>query len=109
MACRSKAAGEDYPLVLGSKSFIPGFEDQLIGAKAGDEVKVNVTLPGGYGAKHLAGKAAVFACTVKSVNGPKAAEIDDEMAKKFGAESLEALKAKWPSVWKPNMLVRPAR
>jgi trigger factor len=86
-------AGEDYPLVLGSKSFIPGFEDQLIGAKAGDEVSVNVTFPEAYGAKHLAGKAAVFACTVKSVNGPKAAEIDDEMAKKFGAESLEALKA----------------
>ncbi len=86
-------AGEDYPLVLGSKSFIPGFEDQLIGAKAGDEVLVNVTFPEAYGAKHLAGKAAVFACTVKSVNGPKAAEIDDEMAKKFGAESLEALKA----------------
>lgn len=84
--------GEDYPLVLGSKSFIPGFEEQLVGAKAGDEVKVNVTFPEGYGAKHLAGKAAVFECTVKSVNGPKAAEIDDELAKKFGAESLDALK-----------------
>jgi len=85
-------AGEDYPLVLGSKSFIPGFEEQLVGAKAGDEISVNVTFPEAYGAAHLAGKAAVFACTVKSVNGPKAAEIDDEMAKKFGAESLEALK-----------------
>ncbi len=85
-------SGEDYPLVLGSKSFIPGFEEQLIGAKAGDEVKVNVTFPESYGAKHLAGKAAVFECTVKAVNGPKAAEIDDELAKKFGAESLEALK-----------------
>lgn len=85
-------SGEDYPLVLGSKSFIPGFEDQLVGAKAGDEVKVNVTFPESYGAKHLAGKAAVFECTVKSVNEPKPAEIDDELAKKFGAESLEALK-----------------
>lgn len=85
-------SGEDYPLVLGSKSFIPGFEEQLVGAKAGDEVKVNVTFPESYGAKHLAGKAAVFECTVKAVNGPKAAEIDDELAKKFGAESLEALK-----------------
>ncbi|MCX8508524.1 MAG: trigger factor, partial [Rhodobacteraceae bacterium] len=85
-------SGEDYPLVLGSKSFIPGFEDQLVGAKAGDEVKVNVTFPESYGAAHLAGKAAVFECTVKAVNGAKAAEIDDELAKKFGAESLEALK-----------------
>ena len=84
--------GEDYPLVLGSKSFIPGFEDQLVGAKAGDEVAVNVTFPEGYQAAHLAGKAAVFDCKVKSVNGPKAAEIDDELAKKFGSESLEALK-----------------
>jgi len=84
--------GEDYPLVLGSGSFIPGFEDQLVGAKAGDEVSVNVTFPENYGAAHLAGKAAVFACTVKEVKAPKAAEIDDELAKKFGAESLEALK-----------------
>ena len=85
-------AGEDYPLVLGSGSFIPGFEEQLVGAKAGDEVSVNVTFPENYGAAHLAGKAAVFACTVKEVKAPKAAELDDELAKKFGAESLDALK-----------------
>ncbi len=85
-------SGEDYPLVLGSKSFIPGFEEQLVGAKAGDEVKVEVTFPESYGASHLAGKAAIFECTVKAVKGAKAAEIDDELAKKFGAESLEALK-----------------
>ena len=85
-------AAEDYPLVLGSGSFIPGFEEQLVGAKAGDEVSVNVTFPENYGAAHLAGKAAVFACTVKAVKAPKAAELDDELAKKFGAESLEALK-----------------
>lgn len=85
-------AGEDYPLVLGSNSFIPGFEDQLIGAKTGDEVTVNVTFPEAYGAAHLAGKAAVFACTVKEVREPKEAEIDDELAKKFGAEDLAALK-----------------
>jgi trigger factor len=85
-------SAEDYPLVLGSKSFIPGFEDQLVGAKVGDEVSVNVTFPAEYGAKHLAGKAAVFACTVKAVKEPKAAEIDDELAKKFGAEDLAALK-----------------
>jgi trigger factor len=86
-------SAEDYPLVLGSKSFIPGFEDQLVGAKVGDEVSVNVTFPEAYGAKHLAGKAAVFACTVKAVKEPKAAEINDELAKKFGAEDLAALKA----------------
>ncbi len=85
-------AGEDYPLVLGSNSFIPGFEDQLVGAKAGDEVKVEVSFPENYGAAHLAGKAAVFETTVKEVREPKAAEIDDELAKKFGAEDLAALK-----------------
>ncbi len=85
-------AAEDYALVLGSKSFIPGFEDQLVGAKVGDEVSVNVTFPEAYGAAHLAGKAAVFACTIKAVKEAKAAEIDDELAKKFGAEDLAALK-----------------
>ncbi len=85
-------AGEDYPLELGSGSFIPGFEEQLVGAKVGDEVAVNVTFPAEYGAKHLAGKEAVFDCTVKAVKEPKPAEIDDELAKQFGAESLEALK-----------------
>jgi trigger factor len=86
-------SAEDYPLVLGSGSFIPGFEEQLTGAMAGDQVSVNVTFPEAYGAKHLAGKAAVFACTVKAVKGPKPAEIDDELARKYGAESLDALKA----------------
>ena len=86
-------SAEDYPLELGSKSFIPGFEDQLVGAKVGDEVSVNVTFPAEYGAAHLAGKAAVFACTVKAVKEPKPAEIDDELAKKFGADDLAALKA----------------
>ncbi len=85
-------AGEDHPLVLGSKSFIPGFEDQLVGAKAGEELTVNVTFPEDYSAKHLAGKAAAFAVTVKAVKAPKPAEIDDELAKKFGAADLEALK-----------------
>ncbi|WP_347313091.1 trigger factor [Defluviimonas sp. SAOS-178_SWC] len=85
-------AGEDYPLELGSGSFIPGFEEQLVGAKAGDEVAVTVSFPAEYGAKHLAGKEAVFDCTVKAVKEPKAAEIDDELAKQFGAESLDALK-----------------
>ena len=83
---------EDYPLVLGSNSFIPGFEAQLVGAKVGDEVSVNVSFPDTYGAKHLAGKAAVFACTIKAVKEPKPAEVDDELAKKYGAEDLAALK-----------------
>jgi trigger factor len=85
-------AGEDYPLVLGSNSFIPGFEDQLVGAAAGAEVSVTVTFPAEYGAAHLAGKEAVFACTVKEVRKPVAAALDDELAKKFGAEDLAALK-----------------
>ncbi|MBI1172255.1 trigger factor [bacterium] len=85
-------AGEDYPLVLGSNSFIPGFEAQLVGAAAGDAVSVNVTFPEAYGAAHLAGKAAVFECTVKAVKKPVPAELNDELAKKYGAEDLAALK-----------------
>lgn len=84
--------GEEYPLVLGSNSFIPGFEDQLVGAKADDEVEVKVTFPEAYGAAHLAGKEATFKCKVHAVKAPKAAELDDELAKKFGAEDLAALK-----------------
>ncbi len=84
--------GDDYPLVLGSNSFIPGFEEQLVGAKAGEDVVVNVTFPAEYGSEALAGKDAVFECTVNAVKGAVAAEIDDELAKKFGAESLEDLK-----------------
>ena len=85
-------AAEDYPLVLGSGSFIPGFEEQLVGVKAGDEKDVTVTFPEQYQAEALAGKEAVFSCTVKEVKEPKAAEIDDELAKKFGAEDLASLK-----------------
>ena len=86
-------AGTDYPLELGSGSFIPGFEEQLVGAKAGEEIAVSVSFPESYGAKNLAGKAAVFDCTVKEVKAPKAAEVDDELAKKFGADDLAALRA----------------
>ena len=85
-------AAEDYPLVLGSNSFIPGFEEQLVGTKAGEEKDVTVTFPAQYQAEHLAGKEAVFTCTVKEVKAPKAAEINDELATKFGAEDLVALK-----------------
>ncbi len=86
-------SAEDYPLVLGSDSFIPGFEEQLVGVKAEEEKDVNVTFPEEYGAEHLAGKDAVFTCTIKEVKEPVAAEVDDELAKKFGAEDLAALKA----------------
>ena len=85
-------AAEDYPLVLGSNSFIPGFEAQLVGVKVGEEVEVNVTFPAEYGAENLAGKDAVFECKIKAVKAPKAAEINDELATKFGAEDLVALK-----------------
>ncbi len=85
-------AAEDFPLVLGSGSFIPGFEDGLIGAKAGDELDVKVTFPADYGAENLAGKDAVFEVKVKAVKKPVPARIDDELAKKFGAENLDQLK-----------------
>ena len=85
-------AAEDYPLVLGSDSFIPGFEEQLVGVKAGEEKDVTVTFPEEYQAEHLAGKEAVFSCTIKEVKEPVAAEINDELAKKFGSDDLEALK-----------------
>lgn len=85
---------DDYPLVLGSNSFIPGFEEQLVGAKAGDDVEVNVKFPDEYGAEHLAGKDAVFECKVNEVKAPVASEINDELAVKFGAEDLADLKGK---------------
>ena len=85
-------AAEDYPLVLGSNSFIPGFEAQLVGVKLGEDVEVKVTFPEEYGAENLAGKDAVFECKIKAVKAPKAAEINDELATKFGAEDLAALK-----------------
>lgn len=86
-------AAEDYPLVLGSNSFIPGFESQLVGVKAGDETDVKVSFPENYGAPHLAAKEAVFKVTVKAVKGPKPSPVDDELAKRYGAESLDALKS----------------
>lgn len=85
-------AADDYPLTLGSGSFIPGFEEQLVGVKVGDEKAVEVTFPEEYGAENLAGKAAVFDVTVKAVKEPATAEINDELAKQFGAEDLDSLK-----------------
>jgi trigger factor len=85
-------SGEGVQLDLGSGSFIPGFEDQLVGAKAGDERQVKVTFPETYPAAHLAGKEAEFAVTVKDVQTPSEVQIDDELAKGFGMESLDKLR-----------------
>ncbi|MDV4145559.1 trigger factor [Shimia sp. FJ5] len=85
-------SAEDFPLVLGSNQFIPGFEEQLVGVKAEEEKDVTVTFPEEYQAEHLAGKEAVFSCTIKEVKEPVAAEVNDELAQKFGAEDLDALK-----------------
>lgn len=85
-------SSEDYPLVLGSNSFIPGFETQLVGCKVGEDQKVKVTFPDEYGSENLAGKDAEFACKIKNVKEPVPAKINDELATKFGAEDLKALK-----------------
>lgn len=83
---------EDVPLVLGGGGFIPGFEDGLEGAKAGDDKVVTPTFPAEYQVATLAGKTASFQVKVKAVARPEAPAIDDELAKGFGAESLDALK-----------------
>tara|TARA_X000001316_G_scaffold5395_1_gene1252 strand:- start:981 stop:2330 length:1350 start_codon:yes stop_codon:yes gene_type:complete len=84
-------SAEQQTLVLGSGQFIPGFEDQLVGVKAGEEKEVTVTFPEEYGAEHLAGKEAVFEVKVHEVRAPKTADVDDEFAKGLGLESLEQL------------------
>ena len=83
----------DAELVIGSGQFIPGFEAQLIGAKAGSELSVNVTFPDDYQVDELKGKAAVFAVTVREVRSPKTAKADDALAERLGLADLEALKA----------------
>lgn len=85
-------SAEGVPLVIGSGQFIPGFEDQLIGAKVGDDVTVSVTFPADYGADNLAGKDAKFAVKVQKIEAAGELVIDDEFAKKLGIESLEKLK-----------------
>lgn len=84
---------EDIQLELGSNSFIPGFEDQLLGVKAGEEKVVNVRFPSNYMAEHLAGKDAEFAVTVKSIDKPGERAIDEEFAKMVGFDDLAKLKA----------------
>ncbi len=83
---------EDFNLVLGSGQLIPGFEDQLIGAKAGDERDVKVTFPGDYPEPKLAGKDGVFTVKVKEVKTPDPLTVDDELAKKLGLDSLSVLR-----------------
>jgi trigger factor len=82
-------SAEDVPLELGSGQFIPGFEEQLVGVKAGDERLVNVTFPETYNVATLAGKPAEFEVKIKSVDAPKATVIDDDFAKKVGMENLD--------------------
>ena len=85
---------DGFKLVLGSGVFIPGFEDQLIGSKAGEDIDVKVTFPKNYQAKELAGKDAEFKTKVLAVHCPKAAELDDEFAKKFKCANVAELKEK---------------
>ncbi len=85
-------ASEGFDLMLGSGAFVPGFEDQLIGTKAGDERTVKVTFPENYGAAKLAGKPAEFAIKVHAVKAASPVALDDELAKKLGLESLDVLK-----------------
>lgn len=89
--------GENYSLELGSNSFIPGFEDQLVGVKAGESKEVNVTFPEDYQAEDLAGKDAVFKVTVHEVKAKELPELDDEFAKDVddSVETLAELKEKY--------------
>ena len=87
--------GENYPLTIGSGAFIPGFEEQLIGAEIDKETEVKVTFPEEYQAKELAGKEAVFKCTVHEIKAKELPELDDEFASEVSeeAETLEDYKA----------------
>ncbi|MDE7331029.1 MAG: trigger factor [Lachnospiraceae bacterium] len=86
--------GENYPLTIGSGAFIPGFEEQLIGAEIDKEVDVNVTFPEDYQAEELRGKAAVFKCTIKEIKEKELPELDDEFAGEVSEfETLEEYKA----------------
>lgn len=86
--------GENYPLTIGSGAFIPGFEEQLVGAEIGKEVEVNVTFPEDYQAEDLQGKAAVFKCTVKEIKEKELPELDDEFASEVSEfETLAEYKA----------------
>ena len=85
-------AAKDFELSLGSNSFIPGFEDQIVGMKREQEKEINVTFPEGYGAKELAGKPAIFKVLLKEIKEKVIPEIDDNLAKELDAENLDELK-----------------
>ena len=85
-------AAEDAQLVIGSNRFIPGFEEQLKGAKVGDETVLNVTFPADYQAANLAGKAVTFDVKVKAIKAEAPAVVDEDFAKRIGIESLDKLK-----------------
>ena len=86
--------GENYPLTIGSGAFIPGFEEQLVGAEIGKEVEVNVTFPEDYQAEELKGKAAVFKCTIKEIKEKELPMLDDEFASEVSEfDTLEEYKA----------------
>lgn len=95
-----KIDGEAFPggsatdsrVALGDGAFIPGFEDQLVGVKVGDDVEIKVTFPADYGADHLAGKDAVFETKVKAIQAPQESKIDDSLAERLGLSDLDALK-----------------
>lgn len=84
-------SSNDFPLVLGSNSFIPGFEDQLIGVRKNDEKIVKVAFPENYGKQELSGKDVEFKCKIKEISSPVLPKVDDELAKKFGFENLKLL------------------
>jgi trigger factor len=84
--------GEDVPLIMGAGQFIPGFEDNLVGLKAGDSKTFDIKFPDDYRATHLAGKNATFAVTLKAVEAPGPVSVDDEFAKTLGLESLAKLR-----------------
>jgi trigger factor len=84
--------GEDVPVTIGSGTFIPGFEDQLVGIAPGEGRTVNVTFPENYQSETLAGKAAAFAVTAKSIEAPGPATVDDALATSLGLESLDKLR-----------------
>jgi trigger factor len=84
-------SSKDFPLVLGSNSFIPGFEDQLVGVQRDDEKIVKVAFPENYGNEELSGKDAEFKCKIKEISSPVLPKVNDELAKKFGLESLKQL------------------
>jgi trigger factor len=86
-------AGEDVPVTIGSGTFIPGFEDQLVGIAPGESRTVNVTFPENYNSEKLAGKAAAFAVTAKSLEAPGPVTIDEALATSLGLESLDKLRA----------------